>query len=218
MREAAAERAKSKGSSDASLRAGVTSGKHLDPVAQLVVDEFVAAGLSESELFHGKKVELPGAYRAEKQWDVVAIHNGELVAAVEFKSILGSYGNNMNNRTEEALGNACDLIEAGESGLLGKTPPWLGYVFLMQDDDGSRRPVTVRETHFEVDLIFKHASYQDRAIILLRRLLQKRLYNAAWFVTGTGDGTRDGIREPAPELSWSKFRAAIRGRVGEVLA
>ena len=34
-----------------------------------------------------------------------------LVAAVEFKSQVGSIGNNFNNRTEEALGNAGRYLE-----------------------------------------------------------------------------------------------------------
>ena len=57
---------------------------------------------------------------------MVVVRKGELVAAVKFKSILGSFGNNMNNRTEEALGNATDILHAAETGLLGLQPPWLG--------------------------------------------------------------------------------------------
>jgi len=141
----------------------VTSGKHLDPLAQLVEQVLVDAGLPQSAIYKDRGVELPGYYRPEKKWDVETIHEGTVAVAVEFKSILGSYGNNMNNRVEEALGNATDLLEAAEKGLLGVKPPWLGYVFLMQDEPASRSTVRVRQTHFPVDPQFSNSSYQDRA-------------------------------------------------------
>jgi len=196
----------------------VTSGKHLDPLAQLVEQVLLDSGLPKCSIHMDKGVELPGYYRPEKKWDVVAVHDGAVVVAVEFKSILGSYGNNMNNRVEEALGNATDLQEAAEKGLLGVSPPWLGYVFLMQDEPSSRSAVRVRETHFPVDAQFRNSSYQDRALVMCRRLVLRRLYNAAWFITGDGQGTPGGIREPAHDLSWAKFEASLRGRVAEILA
>ena len=56
------------------------------------------------------KLELPGYYRAEKKWDLLVISKGHLVAAIEFKSQAGeSIGNNVNNRSEEAIGMATDL-------------------------------------------------------------------------------------------------------------
>lgn len=218
LRADAAQRARDRGSTDPGLRAGVTSGKHLDPLAQLVEQVLVDAGLPQSAIYKDRGVELPGYYRPEKKWDVVAIHEGTVAVAVEFKSILGSYGNNMNNRVEEALGNATDLLEAAEKGLLGVKPPWLGYVFLMQDEPASRSTVRVRQTHFPVDPQFSNSSYQDRALLMCRRLVLKRLYNAAWFITGDGEGTPEGVREPAQDLSWAKFEAALRGRVAELLA
>jgi hypothetical protein len=74
------------------------------------------------------------------------------LAAVEFKSQRGpSFGNNFNNRTEEAMGSALDLWTAYREGAFNKTiRPWLGYVFLLEDCEGSRRPVKVREPHFKV--------------------------------------------------------------------
>jgi hypothetical protein len=218
MREDAAQRAHDRGSTDPGLRAGVTSGKHLDPLADLVESVLLDAGLPESSIRRDRGVELPGYYRPEKKWDVVAIHDGTVVVAVEFKSILGSYGNNWNNRVEEALGNATDLLEAAEKGLLGVKPPWLGYVFLMQDEPASRSAVRVRQTNFPVDEAFRNSSYQDRAQLMCRRLVLKRLYNAAWFAVGNGGHTPESITEPANDLSWAKFEAALRGRVGETLA
>ena len=218
MREDAAKKARDRGNTDPGLRAGVTSGKHLDPLAELVEAVLVDAGLPSSSIHRKSAVEVPGYFRPEKKWDVVAVHDGTVVVAIEFKSILGSYGNNMNNRAEEALGNATDLRQAAEIGLLGVTPPWLGYVFLMQNEKASRSPVRVRQSHFPVDDVFRESSYQDRAIALCRRLVLKNLYNAAWFVTGDGGTTRGSITEPARDLSWAKFEVAIQGRVKAILA
>ena len=52
--------------------------------------------------------------------------------------------------------------------------------------------------------------------LYLQRLVLKRLYDAAWFAIGNPE-TRS-VREPSPDLTWSKFEAAIRGRVTVVLA
>ena len=189
----------------------------MDPLADLVKAAFVAAGLPACDVHNGRSgLEIPGYFRAEKKWDVVVIHEEALVGAVEFKSILGSYGNNMNNRAEEAMGNATDVLHAAEAGLVGQMPPWLGYVFLMQDDERSRVPVRVKEPHFPVDQEYRGASYQKRATLLCRRLVMKRLYDAAWFVVA--DPATGAVIEPAPDLTWAKFEAAIRGRVGEILA
>lgn len=129
LRQAAASRARAGGSKDPGLRAGVTSGTHLDPLTDLVAATFIEAGIPDYAIWKGRsRLDLPGYFRAEKRWDIVVVHGGELVAAVEFKSQFGSFGNNLNNRAEEALGNATDLQQAAERGLLGRTAPWLGYV------------------------------------------------------------------------------------------
>lgn len=204
---------------DVGLRAGVTSGKHLDALASLVASVFIKAGVDREDIHFNSRIEVPGWYRAEKKWDLLVVHQDELVAAIEFKSILGSYGNNLNNRTEEAIGNAVDLFEAYEEGLLPQNarPPWLGYVFVMQEDEKSTSPVSVREPHFPVDPAFKGASYLTRAEQLFRRLVQKRLYAGAVLVTSDGSAPA-AVREPADDLTFSKFAAGIAGRVGEVFA
>ncbi len=37
------------------------------------------------------------------------VSEGKLLAGIEFKSQVGSFGNNYNNRTEEAIGSAADI-------------------------------------------------------------------------------------------------------------
>lgn len=138
--------------------------------------------------------------------------------ALEFKSIGGSYGNNLNNRTEEALGNASDIWTAYREGRFGNAPrPLLGYLFLLRDEPRVLLPVANKEPHFEVDPVFKGASYAKRAEILCRRLMHERLYDAACLVLSTNEvPTR--ITEPAEDLGFKRFVAAIRGQVAMFLA
>jgi hypothetical protein len=78
----------------------------MDGFVRLVRDLLIAARVPEQCIALDKRVELPGWFRAEKKWDLVIVHDDQLLAAMEFKSQIGpSFGNNFNNRTEEALGS-----------------------------------------------------------------------------------------------------------------
>jgi len=118
------------GQKDAGLRRAVTGGKHLDGFTAICRDLFIKGGVPEAHVYGMEKRELPGFYRAEKSWDLIVVAEGHLLALVEFKAQVGpSFGNNFNNRTEEALGNAADLWAAYENGAFKPSPrPWLGYV------------------------------------------------------------------------------------------
>lgn len=121
----------------------------------------MGAGVSDTDIHRRTRVELPGYYRAEKKWDLVVAVDGRLFAAVEFKAQVGpSFGNNYNNRTEEALGNATDYWAAYcEGAFWGSPKPWLGYLMLLEDATGSTRPVSVAERRFPVLEEFRDASY-----------------------------------------------------------
>jgi hypothetical protein len=70
--------------------------------------------------------------------------NDALVAALEFKSQVGSVAKNINNRFEEALGTATDTWAAQTKyAAFGEIPPWFGYVFVLQEaeeTEQSNRP------------------------------------------------------------------------------
>lgn len=99
-------------------------------IAELLVD----IGILESDIFQKRVVELPGFYRQTKEWDIVVAVEGNLLAAIELKSQIGpSFGNNFNNRTEEALGSALDIWTAYREGAFKSSPaPWLGYLLLLE--------------------------------------------------------------------------------------
>src|SRR5262249_23191296 len=148
------------GDKDRGDRGAVTGGKHLDGFRELVAALLEAAGLQRATIYWRKKTELPGWFRAEKSWDLLVVADGKLVAIVEFKSQVGSFGNNFNNRTEESLGNATDLWAAYEEGAFRPSDrPWLGYLMLLEDAPGSNSPVRVKEPHFQVFPEFRDASY-----------------------------------------------------------
>ena len=200
------------GQRDAGLRTAVTGGKHLDGFIQLCRDLLFEAGLEEAEDFLNRRVELPGYFRAEKNWDLLAVVDGRLLAVIEFKGQVGpSFGNNFNNRTEEALGNAADLWAAYREGAFQPSQrPWLGYVFILEDCPKSRSAVKVKEPHFRVFQEFHGASYAKRYEILLTKLLRERLYDgASLLLTTRQGGLRGQFTSPTEELSFPAFAAGL---------
>ena len=200
------------GRKDAGLRAAVTGGKHLDGFTQICRDLFIEAGLPEAHIFWQDRKELPGFYRAEKSWDLVVVADGSLLAVIEFKAQVGpSFGNNFNNRTEEALGNATDLWAAYREGAFRPSArPWLGYVFILEDCERSRSPVSVREPHFKVFPVFQNASYARRYEILLTKLLRERLYDgASLLLTSHAGGISGEFSSPSEELGFRTFAAGL---------
>lgn len=202
------------GKIDAGTRGEVTGGSQMGALEVLVSDVLCEAGLSKIDVKTRTALELPGYYRSEKKWDLIVVSGGQLVTAMEFKSQVGpSFGNNFNNRSEEAIGSATDIWVAYREGRFGKTPaPFLGYFFLLEDCDRVRTPVRNREPYFKVDPIFDEASYSKRYELLCRRLVLERVYSAACFVMAT-NSTDTKLTQPAEDLSFQRFVAALRGHV-----
>lgn len=99
-------------SGDSSNRGAVVGGKQLDAFAELLKRLAIEQGVPEKCIYTSQAY-LPGYFRSSKDWDFLIIApNKKLIAAVELKSQIGSYGNNFNNRTEEAIGSAVDLWTA----------------------------------------------------------------------------------------------------------
>lgn len=206
------------GQRDAGARSAVTGGKQMDGFVSVVRDFLLQAGCPAESLFLEKRVELPGWFRAEKQWDLVVVHNRQLVAAMEFKSQIGpSFGNNFNNRTEEALGSATDIWAAYREGAFRPSPrPWLGYFMLLEDCDASQSPVKVSQPHFKVFAEFNGASYMRRYEILIQKLQRDRLYDGTCLVVSNASGGTNGeYREPDAEFS---FEPLVRGITAHVAA
>jgi len=175
-------------------------------------------GLPETSLFVRSKLEIPGYFRPEKRWDLLVVHKGILVAAVEFKSQTGSFGNNANNRIEEAIGNAADARTAFREGAFKPSPrPWTGFVVLLEDAEKSTRPVRSKEPHFPVFEELRNASYAGRYEQLCLRLVREGLYDSTSLLLAAPERPGD-YREPNPELAFRALAASIVGRVSAVLA
>ena len=166
----------------------------MDGFVELVRDLLGESGLTKAHIYSENALELPGWYRPEKKWDLLFVWNGQLIAGIEFKSQVGpSFGNNYNNRTEEALGSATDLWAAFREGAFAPSAkPWLGYLMLLEDSPGSTTPVRLREPHFQVFPDFRDASYAKRYEILLTKMVRERLYDAACFLNVASGGRPEG--------------------------
>lgn len=205
------------GKSDQGERAGVTAGKNMDRFLDLIIDIVKANGLAKADIHQKRAVlTLPGYFRPTKLWDVLVIHQGQLIAAVELKSQVGpSFGNNFNNRTEEAIGTAHDFWTAYREGAFGKQPrPFLGWLMLVEDAPASRRPINDKSPHFPVSEAFQGASYLQRYDILCQRLMQERLYSAAALITSSRMAKMAG--EHAPISDMTCFKTLVTSLAGHV--
>ena len=202
------------GSRDAGNRTAVTGGKQLDGFVELVRDLLVDCGVEKASIFCNKAVELPGWFRAEKKWDLLVVVKGQLIAAMEFKSQVGSFGNNFNNRTEESLGSATDIWTAYREGAFAPSQrPWLGYVMVLEEVPRSLSPVGVKEPHFSVFPEFREASYAKRYEILMTKLVRERLYDSATLLLSSRASSADGsYSEPSTELSFENLLTSLKAR------
>ncbi|GAA5139134.1 PaeR7I family type II restriction endonuclease [Pseudonocardia adelaidensis] len=213
----AARAQQARGVNDVGGRAGVTSGGHLDRVAQLLGRICIGAGAPKEEVFYKYPVDdpnkragasigytLPGYYRPTKQWDLVVYRDNVPIVAIELKSQKGpSYSNNANNRAEEALGNALDFRRAQQAGLI-PGDPWIGYVFVIQDDEKSRRGRGNQDRgRFPKDRMFEGWSYVERVRRLCQRLVEDEHYDRTWAVATSAP----------PNFSWDEPDAELSGYV-----
>ena len=191
----------------------------MDGFVNLVTELLTEEGLPSNAIHRDTRLELPGYYRSTKKWDLVIILDGRLLATVEFKSIARSYGNNLNNRTEESLGSAEDYWTAYRDGAFGDSPrPWLGYLMLIGDSHSANTPVRVFEPHFKVFGEFRGASYVKRAEILLTKLVRERQYDATCLLKSPATAAETGqYEEPSYELSFNNFAASLVSKVQSYL-
>jgi hypothetical protein len=216
------KQAKKKGKKkDQGSRGAVTGGAQMDGFVDLVEYLLRGAGLPDTSVFVKKKLEVPGFFRPAKKWDLLVVHRNVLIASIEFKSQVGpSFGNNANNRAEEAVGTATDLRAAFREGAFKPSPrPWMGFFILLDECVASTRPVGVEEPHFRVFEEFRDASYAKRYELLCLKLVREGLYDSAAFLLSSRTNATDGgYREPNPELDFRSFASSLIGRVAATLA
>lgn len=221
-REAARQKQIEAGKSDQGERAGVTSGKNMDGFVALIIDLAAANGLVDASIYKNRAMlTLPGYFRPTKLWDVLVTYRGELVAAVELKSQVGpSFGNNFNNRTEEAIGTAHDLQTAFREGAFGQQgKPYVGWLMMVEDAPESRAAVRDNSPHFPVFEAFKEASYLKRYDILCQRLVKEGLYTSATLMTSPRVSSTTGdFAELSPMTSLRAFVTSFAGHIAATAA
>ena len=217
-RKAQGKKQKEQGASDQGSRSAVTGGAQMDGIIKVLSEIIRESGISEDCIYYKQFLQLPGFFRPNKEWDLLVVKNGELILALEAKSQVGpSFGNNFNNRTEEAIGSALDLWTAYREGAFNSTiKPWLGYFFILEDCDNSNRPVKVQEPHFKVFPEFINASYAKRYELFCRKLVRECHYSAASFILSSSrSGIRGMYKEPASDLSFEMY---LRSMIGQLIA
>jgi hypothetical protein len=218
IREEQADRQRERGSPDQGYRGNVTGGKQMYGFARKIEELLINDGVSKDDIFYEwKPTTLPSFYRPTKKWDIVVVSGGRLIAAIELKSQVGlSFGNNFNNRVEEAVGTAVDLWTAHrESAFNALSTSWLGYFFVLEDCEKSQSVVKIEEPHFKVLPKFKETSYAKRYEICCRKLVKERQYLAACLLLVNRSKVQEpeNYHEPAEDLSARRFLAQLLGHV-----
>lgn len=215
-REAALQKQIEAGKRDQGNRAAVTAGKNMDGFLALAIALTKANGLAKAQVLRsGRVLTLPGFFRPTKLWDLLVLNKGRLVAALEFKSQVGSFGNNFNNRTEEAIGTAVDLWTAYREKAFGEIPrPFIGWLMLIEDAPRSRRLVRDASPNFPVFPEFQNASYIDRYDILCKKLVQEQLYTTATALASPRSGVLSGKYKTVSEMTSLKtFVTSFAGHI-----
>lgn len=216
-RNDAKQKQKKTGKMDQGERSGVTAGKNMDGFIDLIIDIVYANGLRDAEIHRKRSVlALPGFFRPTKLWDLLIIYKGELIAAIELKSQVGpSFGNNFNNRAEEAVGTALDLWTAYREEAFGSQPtPFVGWLMLVEDAKGSRAQVHANSPHFPVFKEFKKMSYLQRYDLLCEKMIKEKLYTVASVLSSPRSACESGGYSELSRLTGIKtFISSLAGHV-----
>lgn len=201
----------SKTKSDTGNRGAVTGGKQLDGFIDLIEKVAIDMGVPQ-DCIYKKGNQLPGFFRPTKDWDFLIITpKKKLVAVLEFKSQVGSFGNNFNNRSEEAIGSAVDLWTAfRENAFPNQTAPWVGYLMIIEKSKKSDSVVRISEPHFKVFDEFQKTSYIGRYEILCNKLMLERHYTSAALIWTSRN---KNFGDVSYELSITKFLFSFMGHI-----
>jgi hypothetical protein len=198
----------------------VTAGRHMDGFSDLLTKVCLDQGIGEGCVSRTHNP-LPGYFRPSKDWDFIIVSpKGKLIAAIELKSQVGSFGNNFNNRTEEALGSAVDLWTALKWDVFDRQlPPWVGYLLHLEKADGSTSAVGLQQGPFRIRDEFINTSYLQRYDLFCSKLMTERHYSAASTIWSTRDGDYGSCSEDTSiETFLESFIAFLLSRKREFSA
>lgn len=212
---------KKSGNKDRGARGSTTSGRNMDGFLKLIEKLVEVNGLATASIHTQQRMlALPGYFRPTKLWDLLVIYKGELILAIELKSQVGSFGNNFNNRTEEALGTAQDFWTSYREGSLGKQPrPFVGWLMLVEDAEKSRRAVQAQSPHFPIRPEFENLSYLERYDLLCQKLVQENLYSSTALLASKESSIKTGEFSEMSEMTGLRgFVSALAGHIAAAAA
>ena len=202
-RTLAAQSSKQKAGMDHGRRSAVTGGKQMDGFCELVDWVLRENGLGEASIYVRSDRELPGFFRPTKEWDMLVVHEGRTVAAIEFTSQrVPPLASDTNSHIEETIAMAEGMWTAFRQEANGRSRPrpWLGWVMLFED-----RTVS--------------GSYGRCYEQILRKFTHERLFDSAALLASPEKGGDQGtFIEPTEDLSMKCFLASLIGCVGGYLA
>lgn len=174
-----------------------------DSLIETVKAELVKRGVPEDSIRKSGVADLPGAYNdSSRRLDLVVMEDDHLVAAIEFKSDIGSVGKNIGNRMSEALALAADFGRAYSASQRQSFRPFLGFGFVLGETHSAstRRRSADGTTHVD--------RYRD----FFRRLLDDEMYDAICFLTFT-DEPAITVTEPDPTMAFEQLAQAVADHV-----
>jgi len=189
----------------------------MQSLAKFVRQMFIDAGLAEVDVTIDTVV--PGYYRRSKNWDVVALHKGHLVGAVELKSQAQSPGNNANNRIEEAIGSSVDAKTVQElTERFGKLGVWAAWCMTFSRDCETGiavRPPSKKKLRFgPTDPAFDQMTYAKQFSTAIERFVSQKVYDAGWMLTTWVNSDQTiGYEEPVPTATAETLATQIEARV-----
>ncbi|MBE2278875.1 MAG: restriction endonuclease, partial [Ignavibacteriaceae bacterium] len=198
---------------DSGTRGAVTGKKQLDGFVELFRKISLELGIPDKYIFT-KKTVLPGYFRPAKDWDFLVLSpQNEILVCLEFKSQVGSFGNNFNNRVEEAIGNSTDFWTAFREKAFNTSAikPMIGYFIIVEKTEKSTSPVKVSEPHFKVMNIFNGTSYLDRYSIFCERLVREKLYDITAVMWTSKDINQIQFGDFNPAISSKTFIDSFAG-------
>ena len=195
-RTLAAQSSKQKAGMDHGRRSAVTGGKQMDGFCELVDWVLRENGLGEASIYVRSDRELPGFFRPTKEWDMLVVHEGRTIAAIEFTSQrVPPLASDTNTRIEETIGMAEGMWTAFRQEANGRSRPrpWLGWVMLVEDRTES-------------------GSYGRRYEQILHKFTYERLFDSTALLASSGKGGAQGaFIEPAEDLSMKRLLSSLVG-------
>ena len=174
---------------------GSARSNNMEGFVSLLTELVAANGPKDATVIQDGKppLTLPGHFLPVRKWDLLVLRGNRLVAALALQSHVSPFKNNVYTRSEDAIVAGMELWSAYRKGELGESPrPFVGWLMLVEDVPGSRRPIQSPCPHFSVRPEFQGASYIERYNLLGKKMAQEQLYTTTAVLASPATAIKDG--------------------------